>query len=84
MNFKLNFKTEGRPNRMGRFQFLHHCPFRGVALRFRHFPASQMLILDGGGLLIDLWSLAESKKSATTPQQMSWVAALEMLFRMCI
>ena len=23
MNFKLNFKTEGRPNRMGRFQFLH-------------------------------------------------------------
>ncbi len=32
------------------------------------FPASQMLILNGVGLLIDLWSLAGSKKSDTTTQ----------------
>ena len=37
----------------------------GVAFRFRHFSASQMLIFDGVGLLIDLWSLAGSKKSDT-------------------
>ena len=52
MNFKLNFKTEGRPNSMGRFQVLHQSPVRGVALRCRLFPASQMLIFDGVGLQI--------------------------------
>ena len=59
MNFKLNFKTEGRPNRMGRFQVLHQSPrmgseltAQGVAIRCRHFSASQMLIFDGVGLQI--------------------------------
>ncbi len=39
---------------------------RVASWRLSPFYASQMLILDGVGLLIDLWSLAGSKKSDTT------------------